>query len=61
MLHQIIQQYATSFIFTSRLMHHWKTAPEEKYTAIPGITNMHDIRVTKLRSGKTTDTQLSSE
>jgi len=38
-------------------MQHWKTALEQKYTAIPGITEMHDISVSKLRLGKTTVTQ----
>ena len=56
MLHQITQQYTTSLIFTSRLMQHWKAALEQKYTAIPGITEMHDIVVSKLRLGKTTVT-----
>ena len=57
MLHHITQEYATSLVFTSRLMQHWKTALEQKYTAIPGITEMHDISVSKLRLGKTTVTQ----
>ena len=57
MLHQITQQYATSLVFTSRLMQHCKTALEQKYTAILEITEMHDISVSKLRLGKTTVTQ----
>ena len=51
MLHHFIQQYATSFIFTSRLMKHWKAALEQKYSVIPGITEMHDILISK-KSGK---------
>ena len=35
---------------------YWKAALEQKYTAIPGITEMHDIVVSKLRLGKTTVT-----
>lgn len=52
MLHHI-QQYATSLVFTSRLMQHWKTALEQKFSAIPGITEMHDIFVSK-KSGEVT-------
>ena len=51
MLHSIAQKYATSLVFTSRLMQHWKTALEQKYTAIPGITEMRDILVSK-KAGK---------
>ncbi len=51
MLHCIAQQYATSLVFTSRLMQHWKAALQKKYTAIPGITEMRDIMVSK-KSGK---------
>lgn len=51
MLHSIAQQYATSLVFTSRLMQHWKAALEQKYSAVPGITDMHDIMVSK-KSGK---------
>ena len=47
MLHYIAQQHATSFVFTSRPILHWKAAPEPKYPAVPGITGMYDILVTK--------------
>ena len=47
MLHHIAQQHATSFVFTSRLMFHWKAALELKYPAVPGITGMHDILVSE--------------
>jgi hypothetical protein len=46
MLDHIAQQHATSLVFTSRLMLHWKAALELKYPAVPGITGMHDILVT---------------
>ena len=51
MLHYIAQQHATSFVFTSRLMLHWKAGLELKYPAVPGITGMHDILITK-KSGR---------
>lgn len=47
MLDQIVQQYATSHVFTSQLMQQWKTALEQKYSAIPGITEMHDILIVR--------------
>ena len=53
MLDHIVQQYATSYVFTSRLMRHWKTALEQKYSAVPGITEMHDILVVR-KYGKVT-------
>ena len=51
MLNHITQQHATSFVFTSRLMLHWKAALELKYPAVPGITGIHNILVSKV-SGK---------
>ena len=47
MLDHIVQQYATSYVFTSRLMQHWKTALEQKYSAISGITEMHNVLVVR--------------
>ena len=47
MLDQIIQQYATSHLFTSRLMLHWKAPLKSKYLSIPGITDVHDIVISK--------------
>ena len=49
MLDHIVQQYATSLMFTPRLMKHWKKSLEQKYSTIPGITEMRDILV---KSGK---------
>ena len=39
------------FVFTSRLILHWKAALELKYPAVLGITGMHDILLSK-KSGK---------
>ena len=51
MLHSIVQQYATSNIFTSRIMLHWRAALTVKYSAVCGITDMRDILVS-MKSGK---------
>lgn len=51
MLDQIVQQYATSHVFTSRLMLHWRTALESKYLSVSGISDMHDILLSK-KAGK---------
>ena len=51
MLDSIAQQYATSLVVTSWLMQHWKTALEQTYAAIPEITEMLDILVSK-KAGK---------
>ena len=49
MLDHIVQQYATSLIFTPRLMKHWKRSLEQKCSTILGITEMCEILV---KSGK---------
>ena len=51
MLDHTAQQHASSFVLTSRLMLHWKAALEFNYSAVPGITGIHDILISK-KSGK---------
>ena len=49
--HSMAQQHATSLVFTSRLKQHWKATLEQKFVAIPRITEMCDILVSK-KAGK---------
>lgn len=44
MLDQIMKQYATSHLFTSGIMLHWKASLQSKYTF---ICDMHDIIISK--------------
>ena len=41
MLRAIAQQHSTSYVFKSDQIMQWRSVLEEKYSALPGITNLH--------------------
>ena len=47
MLDAIAKQYSTSYIFQSHQILQWRSALEEKYLALPGITDLHDFTISK--------------
>jgi len=53
MLNNIVQQYATSHVFISSQIKQWRASLEQKYSGIQGISEMHDICISK-NSGKFT-------
>ena len=53
MLDNIVKQYAVSHVLTSSQIGQWRASLEKKYSAIQGISVMHDISISK-KSGKVT-------
>ena len=51
MLQDIATLYSNSCIFTSKQIMHWRSALEEKYTALSGITDLHEFVIRKVSSG----------
>ena len=51
MLQDIAKLYSNSCIFTSGQIKHWRSALEEKYTALSGITDLHEFIIGKVSSG----------
>ena len=47
MLQAIAQIYSTSYIFTSGNMLQWSSVLEDRYSALPGITNLHNFVISK--------------
>ena len=47
MLDSIVQQYATTHMFTSSHMKQWKASLQQKYLGIQGISEMHDIYISE--------------
>ena len=48
MLQAIAELYATSYVFQSDQIMQWRSVLEEKYSALPGITNLHDFNTSKV-------------
>ena len=53
MLDRIVQQYATTHVFTSSHIKQWRASLQQKYSGIQGISEMHDIYISE-KSGKVT-------
>ena len=53
MLDNIVQKYAISHVFTPSHIKQWRASLEQKYSGIQGISEMHDIYISK-KSGKVT-------
>ena len=47
MLHAIAQLYSTSYVFTSCQIMQWRSVLGMKYSALLGITNLHDFIASK--------------
>lgn len=48
MLQAVAQLYSTSFVFTASDILQWRAVLEEKYNALPGITDLHDFVISKV-------------
>ena len=53
MLDSIVQQYATTHVFTLNHIKQWRASLQQKYSGIQGISEMHDTYVSE-KSGKVT-------
>lgn len=53
MLDNIVQHYATTHVFNSCHIKQWRVSLEQKYSGIQGISEMHDIYISK-KFGKVT-------
>ena len=48
MLQDICELYSTGFVFRSGQVMQWRSVLEEKYSVLPGITNLHDFHTSKV-------------
>ena len=48
MLQAIAELYATSYVFQFDQIMQWRSVLEEKYSALSGITNLHDFNTSKV-------------
>ena len=50
MLQDIAMLYSNRSVFTSKQIIHWRSALEEKYAALSGITDLHEFVIGKVTS-----------